>query len=385
MLRKGWLALCVLLVITAFFLSAGPGRAGDVDSVKNFGLKAVIKLPGTQKVQRFDISWVDHPSQTYYLADRTNKQIDVIDARTDTFVHALAHGHFVGVTFVGGMVNNDTSGPNGILVIHSRHELWAGDGPSHDPVCSVPPCSTVKVIDLQATPPEVVATISTGGTARADEMAFDPDDQILVVANDADTPPYLTFISTDTRKVLGTLSFPDADQGLEQSVWDSATRRFYLNVPNSGGDSYIAQIDPRTRTITNKFHVDTCEGAGLDITSHQHLIVGCTTQETLVVNARTGAIVALTTQVGGSDQVWFNPGDGNYYLAARDNASGPVLGIIDAATNIVLGTVPTGARGVHSVAANRANNHVFVPLPPGSATGSFNCPNGCIGVYFSGE
>jgi len=26
--------------------------------------EAVIKLPGSQKVQRFDISWVDHPSQT---------------------------------------------------------------------------------------------------------------------------------------------------------------------------------------------------------------------------------------------------------------------------------------------------------------------------------
>ncbi len=378
MMRNCSLALCVVLVITAFLVSAGPGRAGDADSVKNFGLKAVIKLPNSEKVQRFDISWVDEPSQTYYLADRTNKQIDVIDARTDTFVQTLAHGHFVG--FSG---NNDTSGPNGILVIHSLHELWVGDGPSNNPVCSAPPCSTVKVIDLKATPPEIVATISTGGQARADEMAFDPDDHILVVANDADTPPYLTFISTDTRTVLGTLVFADADNGLEQSVWDPATRRFYLNVPNTGGDSYIAQIDPRTRTVTNKLHIGTCEGGGLALTPHQHLIVGCQTQETLVVNARTGAIVASTTLVGGSDQVWFNPGDGNYYLAARNNTPGPVLGIIDAATNMLLGTVPTGSRGVHSVAANRANNHVFVPLPPGSTTGSFSCPNGCIGVYFS--
>jgi WD40 repeat protein len=373
----------VVLVITAFLVSAGPGRAGDADSVKNFGLKGVIKLPKSQKVQRFDISWVDQPTQTYYLADRTNKQIDVIDARTDTFVQTLAPGRFVGVTFVGGTVNNDTSGPNGILVIDSLHELWVGDGPSHDPVCSPSLCSTVKVIDLKASPPEIVATISTGGEARADEMAFDPDDHILVVANDADTPPYLTFISTDTRKVLGTLVFADADNGLEQSVWDSATRRFYLNVPNTGGDSYIAQIDPRTRTVTNRFNIGTCEGAGLALTPHQHLIVGCQKQETIIVNARTGATVASTTDVGGSDEVWFNPGDGNYYLAARDNASGPVLGVIDAATNLVLRTVPTGLRGVHSVAANRANNHVFVPLPPGSTTGTFSCPNGCIGVYFN--
>jgi DNA-binding beta-propeller fold protein YncE len=377
-MRNCSLALCLVLVITAFLVSAGPGRAGDADSVKNFGLKAVIKLPDTEKVQRFDISWVDEPSQTYYLADRTNKQIDVVDARTDTFVQTLAHGRFVG--FTG---DNDTSGPNGILVIHSLHELWVGDGPSHDLVCSASPCSTVKVIDLKVNPPVIVATISTDGQARADEMAFDPDDHILVVANDADTPPYLSFISTDTRTVLGKLVFGDAHNGLEQSVWDPATRRFYLNVPNTGGDSYIAQIDPLTRTVTKRLHTDTCEGGGLALTPHQHLIVGCQTQETLVVNARTGAIVHLTTEVGGSDQVWFNPGDGNYYLAARKNKPGPVLGIIDAATNLLLRKVPTGSPGVHSVAANRANNHVFVPLPPGSTTGSFSCPNGCIGVYFS--
>src|SRR5712692_5279927 len=256
MMRNCSLALCVVLVITAFLVSAGPGRAGDADSVKNFGLKGVIKLPGTEKVQRFDISWVDEPSQTYYLADRTNKQIDVIDARTDTFVRTLAHGHFVG--FTG---DNDTSGPNGILVIHSLHELWVGDGPSHDQVCSAPPCSTVKVIDLKATPPEIVATISTGGQARADEMAFDPDDHILVVANDADTPPYLTFISTETRQVLGMLSFPDANNGIEQSVWVPSTRRFLVNIPNTGGHSYIAEVDPLTMQVTNKFDVGTCEGA----------------------------------------------------------------------------------------------------------------------------
>jgi len=241
------------------------------------------------------------------------------------------------------------------------------------------------VIDLKADPPAIVAIISTAGTARADEMAFDPDDHILVVANDADTPPYLTFISTETRQVLGTLSFLDANNGIEQSVWVPSTRRFLVNIPNTGGDSYIAEVDPLTRQVTNKFHVGTCEGAGLDLGPHEHLIVGCQTQKSLVVDARTGVILATITGVGGSDQVWFNQGDGNYYLAARNNTTGAVLGVIDAATNTLLGTVVTGSTGAHSVAANRANKHVFVPLPPGSTTGTFSCPNGCIGVYFGLE
>ena len=376
MMRKGTRAFAPLLV-----LGAGVAHAGDEDSVAGFGLRAVITLPGGQSISRFDISWVDQHSQTYYLADRTNAQIDVVDARKDTFAGALAHGQFVG--FTG---NNDTSGPNGVVAIGSLHELWVGDGPSNDPACGAStPCSTVKVIDLKAKPPEIVATISTGGKARADEMAFDPKDHILVVANDADTPPYLTFISTATRQVLGTLKFPDADNGIEQSVWVPATHRFLVNIPNAATNSYIAEVDPLTMSVTRRFDVGTCQGGGLALGPQQRVVVGCQTQESLVVDARTGEIVASTAAVGGSDEVWFNPGDGNYYLAARNNASGPVLGIIDADTNEVLGTVSTGSTGAHSVAANRANDHVFVPLPPGSNTGPFACPKGCIGVYFGNE
>ncbi len=65
-------------------------------------------------------------------------------------------------------------------------------------------------------------------------------------------------------------------------------------------------------------------------------------------------------------------------MAARNNATGPALGIIDAATNTWLRNVPTVA-GAHSVAADRANNHVFVPL--GAGPTNTVSTNGCIGVF----
>src|SRR5205085_6395130 len=33
-----------------------------------------------------DISWVDQARQLYFLADRSNKAVDVVDAKTDTFL-----------------------------------------------------------------------------------------------------------------------------------------------------------------------------------------------------------------------------------------------------------------------------------------------------------
>jgi hypothetical protein len=97
----------------------------------------------------------------------------------------------------------------------------------------------------------------------------------------------------------------------------------------------------------------------------------------VVINAKTGAIVATIPQVGGSDEVWFNPGDNRYYLAARNNPGGPVLGVVDAATNLWVQNVGT-ATNSHSVAANLRTNDVFVPL---TASATSPCPAGCIGVF----
>ena len=51
---------------------------------------------------------------------------------------------------------------------------------------------------------------------------------------------------------------------------------------------------------------------------------------TYIINGTTGAIVSTINFVGGVDQGWYNPGDGNYYEAARDMLPSPVLGVIDA-------------------------------------------------------
>jgi DNA-binding beta-propeller fold protein YncE len=102
---------------------------------------------------------------------------------------------------------------------------------------------------------------------------------------------------------------------------------------------------------------------------------------TYIINGTTGAIVSTINFVGGVDQGWFNPGDGKYYLAARDMLPGPVLGVIDARTRQWLQNVPTNGNA-HSVAADPINNHIFVPLPAGG-----NCLSqaidGCVGVYAS--
>jgi DNA-binding beta-propeller fold protein YncE len=129
------------------------------------------------------------------------------------------------------------SGPAGLVVLPDRRELWAGDGDS-----------TVKVIDLQAG--TIVAAVATGGTKRADKLAYDPIDPLILITNPDDEPPFVTLISTTTRPVMGKIPFPDATDGVEQPVWDPSTQRFYQAVPETKTEpgGAVAVIDPATRT-----------------------------------------------------------------------------------------------------------------------------------------
>ncbi len=357
--------LCAIVLISVAFVTFHARLAGA-----EFRRIATIQIPGDPLLS-FDISWVNRRGNLYLLTDRSNASVDFFDARRNTYEGSV--GGFVGVDPRG----NPYSGPNGVLTIESQREAWASDGDS-----------TVKVIDL--TSMQVVDIIDTGGTTRADEMAYDPRDHVLVVANNEEHPPYLSFIDTRTHQILEPrLNFPNATDGLEQPLWDGQTGRFLQAVPasvtNPGGE--IAVIDPLTHQITNTFPIPMqqgrrCSPHGIDMGPRHEILVGCSLggndTHTIIMSATDGRIVAVISQVGASDQVWFNRSDGNYYLGARNFPGGAVLGIIDSETNSWVQNVPT-APNAHSVAATQRDDHVFVPLTP--LPSDPECPRGCIGVY----
>jgi len=82
---------------------------------------------------------------------------------------------------------------------------------------------------------------------------------------------------------------------------------------------------------------------------------------------------------GGTDQVWYNPGDNRYYTAGRDMPNGPIMGVVDAATRTWLVNVPTGSNS-HSITVNQFTNQIFVPTESGALCGT-QSSNGCIAVY----
>jgi hypothetical protein len=81
---------------------------------------------------------------------------------------------------------------------------------------------------------------------------------------------------------------------------------------------------------------------------------------------------------GGVDEIWYNPGDNKYYLAARDLPTGAAMGVIDAGTNEWLVNFPTNTNA-HSISVDPSTNHAFVPFQAGAICQTQSA-NGCIGV-----
>lgn len=298
-------------------------------------------IPPHVAMWAFDISWVDEATQRYYLADASNARVDIFDARTTTFLGAI--GGFTG--FHG---SRETQGPAGLLT-DDLYQLWVGDGDS-----------SVKVIDLFSH--AIVARISTGGTRRADELAYDPQEQVLLVTNGSDKPPFASFISVTRRKLMGRIVFGEAMQGLEAPAWDAVTHKFYVSVPatRSAPGGEIAVIDPLSMQVVATYPVSNCTPSGLALGPNQNLLLGCSGHP-LILDVTSGRVIATIAQVNGCDEVWYNAGDRRYYLAAFTNASGPVLSIVNAETGRWIANIRTATKA-HSVAADAANNHVFVPL-----------------------
>src|SRR6266446_2737996 len=106
----------------------GPGAPANTETK----CWTAVQIPGNP-LRSYDISWVNPHRGEYYLADRSNAGVDVIDTKSLTFQRTI--GGFVGAKLrANGTVNNDISGPDGV-VTHGRW-LYAGDGDS-----------TLKVID----------------------------------------------------------------------------------------------------------------------------------------------------------------------------------------------------------------------------------------------
>jgi len=398
--------LCLASAMGALAALALAGTAWTAEGPKSdevFKATTAIQV-GTTPFVSFDISWVDSTLHRYFLADRSHKSIDVVNP-SDNSITLFPNPGYAGA--IPG--NNDVSGPDGVLTANNHTELWVGDSPgrvwvldSSNGAIKTPAQGVPANPILVNADPITHANLST---TRADELCYDPHNHVIMIASPAETPPFVTFIDTTSHTVISKLNFdgtngtPNATGGLEQCQWSPKTGKLYQNVPvdGAGPGGAVVVIDGKTMKVENIFPVppEACElPQGMTIGPSNQILLGCAGvspnghSNIAIINANSGAILASLPDIGGADQVWFNEGDGHYFIpgcnaACRANPGSQLeqLGVVDANGFRLDQSVPipanagTTGRRVHSVAADDATNQVYVPIP--AITGTFSTPSIC--------
>jgi hypothetical protein len=384
-----------------------------------------IKIPpastnATRGMYSYDISFVDQTTQTFYLSDRSNQAVDVVDAKTGTFVERItATPAFAGASPSGP----ELSGPNGVLTTPSG--------------CIIASDAGARVVSFTAGGTQVSDLHLNTDVGRLDEMAFDPVDNLVLVNNPfpngvTNVPRpngYLVKVGSGCSLTkVARIPYTFGTNGAEQPVWDPGTKLFYSSIPqignasNSGGGLHglVIGIDPKTATIVKMFHVLSCQPAGLALNPNTgELLIGCsvvfdsvgdvwdgidmhTAQPRQVVIDASSGLTHAVEGVGASDEVTYNSFDDHWYTGSSGSPYAPrnsfgssntsqganILGVINGTTLDLDQLVPTfsvpktathPAGSGHSVAANDTNGWVLVPSPANHAIKG--CGFGCIQVF----
>jgi len=263
--------------------------------------------------------------------------------------------------------------------------------------------STMTVDSVSAGCPDPSTSVSSGvsGTGVGPGGADVPCHHAPIVDNN--TGFFITNNGTATGSQLGEI----AVAGTGAVGFNPLHGTFYvenlnctvstLATQSSVAVGCIDEIDPRIGNpagpvVINVVPVYNCMPAGIVQGPGHDFLVGCGGHDgvqfppllivfdgTCTTSAACLASEIQIDQSGGTDEVWFNPGDNRYYTAGRDMPNGPVMGVIDAKTRQWLVNVTTGSNS-HSITVNQFTNQIFVPTQAGALCGTQSA-NGCIAIY----
>lgn len=360
---------------------------------------------GNTVVYSFDLGQVDESTGLYYVTDRTNKAIDVVDTNTRSFVTQFQQG-FAGCnagtptaptplpTCAGA--NNDMSGPDGLDIVGPN--LYVGD------------VNTLWILDKRTgAVVKKIAIPSTPTFLRADEGCFDSDDNLYGISTPGAAHPFMTFVDTTTQAVVATLVMDDSagnpSAGLEACAYDHVTKKFFVNndgtTANPRGEmdgipaSAIVAKKPGPATLVfgtlagaSQYPLGNCDPTGLALGPGNDIGSMCrqgNTGEVLTFQIldRTSGTVLANLNAGGGDQITYDAVSNRWFLAdSRWTANGkscgagtavtcpltPVLAIVDGTSRKVISMFPTG-NNAHSIAVSGANHLALMPYTAASASG----------------
>ena len=284
---------------------------------------ATIDLPGP-KGQRFDYLTTDDEDQFLLSAHLGPGILYVIDMKTNKVVKAIP----------------GVPGITGLEFVPEARKVYTSDWGEEK----------IGIVDLHSM--TVVKRLATA--AKPNGSTYAAPFHKVYVSNTLGKA--VAVVDVDKDEIVKTIEFP-SETGMPQ--YDSSARKVYVNLRNT---NEIAEINPATDTLFEKYPVDGCQfnhGMAVDSEHHRAFIL-CSGNRTFTVFALdTHKSIAHLSLPAGADVVKFDTSLGRIYVACSSGFIS-VFQAQDAEHYRKLEDFPV-EKMVHSLAVDSTSHRVYAP------------------------
>ena len=223
--------------------------------------------------------------------------------------------------------------------------------------------STVTMFDLTSLAVIKKIPVPTGGL---DGIMYDDFSDRIILTNHSRPAGTLVAIDPKTGTIVGTVQLEDT--GPEGAASDGKGRIFV----NNEGTSTMQVIDERTMTAVASWPLAPCEGpTGIAYDRATDRIFSGCGKTSVVVNAKTGKIVATIANGDGVDALGWDPAQKLIYIPAGRDSNVTVAREDSPDKYTVVATVST-MRGAKTISVDTVSHVAYLfqpeygPLPPGT-------------------
>ena len=284
---------------------------------------ATIDLPGP-KGQRFDYLTTDDEDQFLLSAHLGPGILYVIDMKTNKVVKAIP----------------GVPGITGLEFVPEARKVYTSDWGEEK----------IGIVDLHSM--TVVKRLATA--AKPNGSTYAAPFHKVYVSNTLGKA--VAVVDVDKDEIVKTIEFP-SETGMPQ--YDSSARKVYVNLRNT---NEIAEINPATDTLFEKYPVDGCQfnhGMAVDSEHHRAFILCSGNRTFTVFGLDTHKSIAHLRMPAGADVVKFDPGLGRIYVAC----SSGFISVFQAQDADHYRKLEDFAveKMVHSLAVDSATHRVYAP------------------------
>jgi DNA-binding beta-propeller fold protein YncE len=273
-----------LFAVAACFVASACGASSQTATTTT----RVPALAGKAAV--FDDVEIDEAAQRLYVADRTDKGIDVFDVSGTS------------AKFLTTVALPDT--PNGLAVAPALDRVFAGTN-----------AGAVEIVDTTAG--KVVSEVKTGAK-EVDLLDVAPVQDLLFASTGAGGS--VVTIDAQTGQVISTTT---VGKPLEQPRFDATDGMVYVSVPDLDA---LAVIDPRAGVVKKTLKLGGCIPRGLAIKPGAGMALVACRNTVMSVDLRTGQTNSMGN-VGDADVVQYYPSVDRFFAAAPHSPQPAMIGM----------------------------------------------------------